>query len=159
MPVQLATLQLVTYQLATLTTRHHYNSSPWRICLDQSLYFDYFLLQCLRYTAPRIFNSIPVFCRFFVRINEIQHLLLHFNYVIFIYIKIVILYWRNVMVAKYNGGEIKGWRDVIVASCKVASCKVASCKVASCQVASCTGIILWFTEHCFWGTKDLASGK
>jgi hypothetical protein len=35
------------WQLATLTTRHHYNSSPWRICLDQSLYFDYFLLQCL----------------------------------------------------------------------------------------------------------------
>jgi hypothetical protein len=91
-------------QFATLTTRHHYNSPPWRICLDQLLYFDYFLLQCLCCTAPQIFHSI--FCRFFVLINEIQHLLLHFNYVIFIYIKIVILYWWNVMVARCKGGEM-----------------------------------------------------
>jgi hypothetical protein len=67
--LQLATLQLVTFQLATLTTRHPYNSPPlqlatlttrhpdnsslWSVCLDHSLYFNYFLLPCLTlYSSP-----------------------------------------------------------------------------------------------------------
>jgi hypothetical protein len=106
-----------------MTTRHPDNSPPLQLVTmaympgSFSLFWLFFISMFPLYTAPRIFHLI--FCRFFVLINEIQHLLLHFNYVIFIYIKIVILYWRNVMVA---------------------SCKVASCKVASCKVASCTGI-------------------
>jgi hypothetical protein len=114
------------WQIATLTTRHSDNSPPWELATmttchpdnsppiqlvtmaympgSVSLFWLFFTSMFALYTASQIFHSI--FCRFFVRINEIQHLLLPFDYVISIYLKLVILYWRNAMVAKCNGGEM-----------------------------------------------------
>jgi hypothetical protein len=111
------------WQLATLTTRHlttrHYdNLPPWQLVTmaympgSVSLFWLFFTVLLYCCTAPRIFHSI--FCRFFVLINEIQHLLLHFNYVIFIYIYIN----SNFVLAKCNGGKMYWWRDVRVARCK-----------------------------------------
>jgi hypothetical protein len=45
-----------------------------------------------------------------------------------------------------NGGELEGWRDVRVGSCKVASCQggelseLRIVRVSSFKVASCMGI-------------------
>jgi hypothetical protein len=68
--------QLATWQLATLTTRHHYNSSPLQLVTmaympgSVSQFWLFFTSMFALYTAPQIFHSI--FCIFLVLINEIS---------------------------------------------------------------------------------------